>query len=112
MKLFKYLLFLFIFLFPSITIPQTVFRSLTLLWDYSGSDHDGFELTRKVGLTGTYEIINSTIPPTALTVVDSQVPQGQLVCYTLYATLISFRSDPSNEACGIALLVPTRVRIK
>lgn len=73
--------------------------SLTLSWQDSSSNEDGFGIERKLGTSGTFaEIIRLGV--NVVTYGETTLAFSTQYCYRLYAYNVAGKSGYSNEACG------------
>ena len=94
---------------PTFAASQNV--SISLAWDYpTGGGNDGFAINRKVCTASAYAEIAKI--GQLQTYTDTTAPVGQIICYTVTATLGTSRSKPSNEVQVGVVMAPLNLRIQ
>jgi hypothetical protein len=82
---------------PGVLVPVRAMR-MELRWTDKSNNETGFLIERKVGKTGTWEQLGSTVANVAR-FFDTNVEAGLTYCYRVKAINPSEESGYSNEAC-------------
>ncbi|HEY2923209.1 MAG TPA: InlB B-repeat-containing protein [Candidatus Binatia bacterium] len=80
--------------------------SFQLTWADNSPDEDGFNVERKTGMNGTFEIIVS-LGPNVTSYTDSALADATAYCYRMNAFNSAGSSDYSDEVCGTTPSLPS-----
>lgn len=82
--------------------------AITLTWDYTDTEHDGFLMQRKV-VGGDYQDLGEAGADKRIFTDQSGPPaKATQYCYVLYAYNNEGRSQPSNEVCVTRRPIPKK----
>jgi hypothetical protein len=83
---------------------------LTLRWNDTSDNEDGFKIERKPGATEVFAEI-ATVGMNVVYYADTNVTEGETYCYRVQAYNTAGDSDYSNEACGVASVNTARIGV-
>jgi len=101
----KNLLKLFVLLVILLVATQALAATFVLTWTDNSTNEDGFNIERKIGVTGTYTFLDS-VGANVVTYTDLTPVAGTEYCYRVQGFNDGGRSGFTNDACKVAIDAP------